>query len=125
MEKEQKFNLPEQKLFRRELRRNMTSAEITLWQMLKGKQVGGFKFRRQFGVGPFVLDFYCPVLRLAIELDGEYHFSEEMESYDETRSMYLKRNGIHVLHFENCVVFDNPEGILESIREFAQSKNTI
>ena len=88
MEKEQKFNLPEQKLFRRELRRNMTSAEVTLWQMLKGKQVGGFKFRRQFGVGPFVLDFYCPVLRLAIELDGEYHFSEEMESYDEARSMY-------------------------------------
>ena len=101
MRTEQQYNLPEQKAFRKELRNSMTSAEVVLWQMLKGKQIEGFKFRRQFGIGPFVVDFYCPILRLAIELDGAYHFSEEMESYDEQRSLYLARNDIKVLRFEN------------------------
>ena len=114
MRTEQQYNLPEQKAFRKELRNSMTSAEVVLWQMLKGKQIEGFKFRRQFGIGPFVVDFYCPILRLAIELDGAYHFSEEMESYDEQRSLYLARNDIKVLRFENRIVFEEPWRILDA-----------
>ena len=70
MRKERKYNLSEQKEFRRDLRKGMTSAEVVLWKMLSGRRLEGLKFRRQFGVGPYVLDFYCPELRLAIELDG-------------------------------------------------------
>ena len=108
MRTEQQYNLPEQKDFRKELRNSMTSAEVVLWQMLKGKQIEGFKFRRQFGIGPFVVDFYCPTLRLVIELDGAYHFSEEMESYDEQRS--------------NRIVFEEPWRILDAIRDVIKER---
>ena len=67
MKKQWKYNLPGQKQFLKELRNGMTSAEIAMWLRLKGRQLGGVKFRRQFGVGPFVLDFYAPALRLGIE----------------------------------------------------------
>ena len=53
---------------RKELRNHSTSAEATLWKMLKGKQIAGLKFRRQHSVGPYILDFYCPQIKLAIEL---------------------------------------------------------
>lgn len=122
MRKGQQNNLPEQKVFRKELRNNMTSAEVVLWQMLKGKQIEGLKFRRQFGIGPFVLDFYCPTLRLAIELDGIYHFTEEMALYDEQRSMYLKKNDIKVLRFENRIVFEEPWRILDTIRDVIEER---
>ena len=103
----------------------MTSAEVVLWQMLKGKQVEGLKFRCQFGVGPFIIDFYCPSLRLAIELDGEYHFSEEMDTYDEQRSLYLKENNIKVLRFENRIVFEDPLRILEAIQDVMKERDSI
>lgn len=122
MRKGQQNNLPEQKVFRKELRNNMTSAEVVLWQMLKGKQIEGLKFRRQFGIGPFVLDFYCPTLRLAIELDGIYHFTEEMALYDEQRSMYLKKNDIKVLRFENRIVFEESWRILDTIRDVIEER---
>ena len=122
MRTEQQYNLLEQKAFRKELRNSMTSAEVVLWQMLKGKQIEGFKFRRQFGIGPFVVDFYCPTLRLVIELDGAYHFSEEMESYDEQRSLYLARNDIKVLRFENRIVFEEPWRILDAIRDVIKER---
>lgn len=80
------------------------------------------KFRRQFGIGPFVVDFYCPTLRLVIELDGAYHFSEEMESYDEQRSLYLARNDIKVLRFENRIVFEEPWRILDAIRDVIKER---
>ena len=116
MRNEQRYNRMEQKGFRKQLRNNMTSAEVVLWQMLKGRQVNGLKFRRQFGVGPYVLDFYCPELRLCIELDGAYHFTPEQQAYDCHRTRYLtNEHGIRVLRFENRVVFESPASILEAI----------
>ncbi|WP_255518216.1 endonuclease domain-containing protein [Fulvivirga sp. M361] len=70
MKKEPLYNKPELKKFRKELRNNGTSAEATLWTMLKNKQLEGRKFRRQYSVGYYILDFYCTSERLAIELDG-------------------------------------------------------
>ena len=64
------FNTKDQTLLRRELRNEGTAAEAVLWLLLKGKQLDGMRWRRQFGVGPYILDFYCPQLRLCIELDG-------------------------------------------------------
>ncbi len=89
---------------RKELRNHSTPAEAILWRMLKGKQRAGLKFRRQHSVGPYILDFYCPQIKLAIELDGEVH--NRQQDYDEQRSYFLNRvDDIEVLRFENRTVF--------------------
>ena len=109
-------NEASQKQLRQSLRNNATSAEAILWCALKGKQVDGLKFRRQFGVGPYVLDFYCPELRLGIELDGGVHQTSYTHEYDEMRTRFLKENRIRVLRFDNEVVYNNIQGIIEAIK---------
>lgn len=111
------MNLPELKTFRKELRSNMTPAEAKLWTYLKASQLDGRKFRRQHSVGRYILDFYCPSEKLAIELDGESHNNVIRAEYDLERTLFLNGYGIKVLRFENKVVFDNPEMVLEAIRE--------
>lgn len=110
------MNKPEWRWMRRKLRHSLTPAEASLWRALKGRQVYGLKFRWQHSVGPYILDFYCPELKLAIELDGESHAMRE--EYDERRTDYLFRMaGITVLRFENRVVFENLEQIIAEIGE--------
>ena len=110
------MNKPEWRWMRRKLRHSLTPAEASLWRALKGRQVYGLKFRRQHSVGPYILDFYCSELKLAIELDGESHAMRE--EYDERRTDYLFRMaGITVLRFENRVVFENLEQIIAEIGE--------
>lgn len=113
-----RHNLKEQTVVRRSLRNNSTAPEAILWLRLKGKQIEGLKFRRQFGVGPYVLDFYCPELRLAIELDGEVHNTSWGEAHDEIRTKFLMENNINVLRFKNEVVYQNIEAIVQEIREY-------
>ena len=115
-----RHNEKDQKELRQTLRNNATAAEATLWKALKGKQVEGLKFRRQFGVGPYVLDFYCPELKLAIELDGEVHNSYSAEKHDEARTKFLNENGIEVIRFRNEVVFYNIAGIIEEIKKYKE-----
>ena len=86
-----------------------------MWNYLKGKQLEGRKFRRQFSVGNYILDFYCPAEKLCIELDGAGHFTSAGYEYDEERTGYLNRLGITVIRFENKTVFDATENVLESI----------
>ena len=101
---------------RKRLRRKLTVAEATLWALLKSKTLDGRKFRRQHGVGKYVLDFYCPSERLAIELDGEQHFTDEGMEYDQDRTDYLNTYNIKVIRFENDEVFHSPEGVLAEIK---------
>jgi len=68
------FNKKEYTKKRRHLRKDMTKAEIYLWSKLKGKQINGLKFRRQYGINNYTVDFYCSELRLAIEIDGGVHY---------------------------------------------------
>ena len=98
-----KANAAEHKEYRKTLRNNMTPAEAILWRALKGRGTGGLKFRRQQGIGPFILDFYCPEHRLGIEIDGESH-NNKFES-DEKRTAYLRGQGIIILRFSNQQVF--------------------
>jgi very-short-patch-repair endonuclease len=72
----------------------MTEPEIILWSRLKNRQMLGYKFRRQVSVGPFVIDFYCPEKKLAIEVDGGSHFVEEAEAYDGERQSVIEQFGI-------------------------------
>ncbi len=110
------------KNIRKSLRNNSTSAEATLWKMLKQSQVGGYKFRRQHSVGKFVPDFYCPELKLAIELDGEPHANLVQIQIDTERDEFLLQKGITVLRYENRWVFEYLEVIKEDILKFARNR---
>ena len=91
-------------------------------ERLKGRQLEGRKFRRQHGIGPYILDFFCPSESLSIELDGEVHFSLTASERDQKRSDYLKGQGIHEVRFENQDVFNNIEELLRSIRAFFRNE---
>jgi very-short-patch-repair endonuclease len=98
----------------RELRRSGTGPEAKLWQVLRGRPLG-HSFRRQHPVGPYILDFYCPALKLAIELDGDQHL--EHQSHDIRRTHYLDGKGIRVIRFWNIEVNENFDGVCERIAE--------
>ncbi len=86
---------------RKELRRNATPQEITLWKYLRRSNLG-FKFQRQYSIGPYIADFYCSKKRLVIELDGSQHL--DAKEYDKERSDYLRNCEIRVLRFWNSEV---------------------
>ncbi|MDW8296568.1 MAG: methionine synthase [Raineya sp.] len=119
-------NLKELEEKRKNLRKNATSAEKFLWKALQRKQLEGRKFRRQHSIEHFILDFYCPQERLAIELDGEGHFSPSGQEYDLYRDTKLTELGIKVLHFENKRIFEDLEGVLETIKsQFGWFQNSL
>ena len=118
----QLHNLHSLKPVRKHLRHNTTSAEATLWTILKNKQVSDYKFRRQHSVGKYVLDFFCPLLQLAIELDGESHADLINIARDADRDDWLKQQGITVFRYENCRVFEYPEVIKKDILEFGEKR---
>jgi len=99
----------------RQLRRDQTDAERILWKLLRGRQLGGFKFRRQRPFGSYILDFYCSQKKLAVELDGGGHAEEVQASYDAERTAYLKHSDIQVLRFWNHQVLQEPEAVLQKI----------
>ena len=110
-------NTKKQRDIRRELRQHGTPAEATLWKFLKGRQINNLRWRRQFSIETYILDFYCPAARLCIELDGASHFSPDGGSNDERRTESLwQKHGIRTLRFENKLIFEQPENILETIR---------
>lgn len=109
-------NRKDLKLLRKKLRRNMTVPEITLWNALKGKQIGR-KFRRQHSIGPFIVDFYCPSEHLVIELDGKSHFTASGIASDIERTKYLQKHGVSVLRFENKDIYDRLDSVLDEIKQ--------
>lgn len=123
--KKQRNNLSHLKTFRKELRNNLTPAEAKLWTFLKGKQLEGRKFRRQHSVDFYILDFYCPSVCLAIELDGQGHCQISQLEYDRERDLFLEYYGIRVLRFENKVIWNNLEGLLEEVKSFFGKQNEI
>ena len=114
----EKANPKEQKDLRKALRNSMTAAEATLWRSLKDGQINALKFRRQHGLGPYVMDFYCPTIKLCIELDGEVHHHYEAYIHVTERTRFLEENGITVLRFENDVVWKNIDAITEAISDY-------
>ena len=115
-------NLESSNQRRRELRHKLTAAEAVLWLQLKEGKLDGKKFRRQHSIGPFIADFYCPECRVVVELDGAGHMTEYGAEKDFKRTEFLKRFGIRVIRFENKVVFENMEGVLEAIRAFLREE---
>ncbi|MBE9106356.1 DUF559 domain-containing protein, partial [Nostoc cf. edaphicum LEGE 07299] len=97
--------------------KKLTPAEKQLWQALRAGKLGGFKFRRQHPVGRFILDFYCPVCKLVIELDGAIH--DNQTDYDADRTKYLETYDYKVLRFHNEEVMQQLEKVLYLILQAA------
>jgi len=110
-------NRTEKKSKRQELRNSATAAEATLWKFLQGRQIYGRKFRRQHSIGPYIVDFYCPERRLVVELDGQPHYELSADTYEAERTKYLERLGIKIVRFENRLIYEALESVLETIRQ--------
>ncbi len=110
-------NLKYLKSTRKKLRNEATDAEKLLWNSLKHRQLAGHKFRRQHSIDRYILDFYCPQHKLAIELDGGGHFTQTAIDYDEQRTAFLNSLEIQVLRFTNEEIMKNLGGALERIKE--------
>ena len=109
-------NHPATKEYRQLLRREETPTERMLWKHLRGKQLDGYRFRQQHGFGPYILDFYCPSIRLGIELDGSVHDTPEAQQKDVDRAEFLNQNHIHVIRFRNEEVEEDIGSVLDKIR---------
>ncbi len=109
------YNISSLKYIRRVLRRNQTDAERLLWRRLRSKQLLGLKFYRQYSIGSYIVDFYCPTRRLAIELDGSQHMETSQKKQDEFRSQFLQQQNIRVLRFWDNEVLNSVQGVLEVI----------
>ena len=101
----------------RQLRESMTEAERHLWAKIRMKQLKGYQFYRQKPIGDYVVDFFCPKAKLAIEVDGSHHLVGEKIEYDRIRDEYLSSLGLRVLRFTNTEVLTHIEGVVESIEE--------
>lgn len=105
------------KHFARELRKNMTDAERTLWSKIRRKQMNGHIFYRQRNIGNYIVDFYCPAAKLVIGLDGGQHYTEEGKAKDAIRDGYLSGLGLKILRVSDGDVFKNLAGVLQAIYE--------
>lgn len=110
-----------QRGFARQLRGNLTECERLLWKRLRNRQLSGFKFRRQHPLPPYVLDFYCAELGLAVELDGGQHYDEAGLTKDRRRTDYLRQQGLEVLRFSNLDVLQNLDGVLAELLRWAET----
>ncbi|MBU0491477.1 MAG: endonuclease domain-containing protein [Chloroflexi bacterium] len=99
----------------RELRQPQTSAEAKLWARLRDRRLGGFKFRRQYPIARFILDFCCPECCLAVELDGCSHMEPAQQEYDALRTAWLNEQGYRVIRFTNQDVYQRLDHVLEAI----------
>ena len=103
--------------YRKKLRKSLTPAEATLWKNLQNRKLKGRKFRRQHSIENYIIDFYCPEERLAIELDGEIHFNELAQEKDKIRTERLNELRIRVIRFENKMVFEGLAQVLQEIED--------
>ena len=104
----------------RELRRPLTPAEQRLWARLRDQQLGGYKFRRQHPIGPFIVDFYCAACRLIVEVDGDTHATQV--EYDAARTTWLEQYGCRVVRVTNVEVREELEGVLMAILLACQAR---
>jgi very-short-patch-repair endonuclease len=109
---------------KRRLRSNMTGPETRLWSRLRGRQLQGLKFRRQHGIGPYIVDFYCPEQFPVIEVDGDSHADADQIPKDQLRDRYFQSLGLHVIRYINDDIMKNLDGLLENLAERLSSGST-
>ncbi len=103
------------------LRREMTVPEVLLWSSLRGGRLGGLRFRRQHPIGDYILDYYCPSAKLAVEVDGEGHGHPEQARHDEARDRRLESKGVRVLRLSarSIMHINERAGVLADIERAA------
>lgn len=110
----------------RQLRTNMTKAEQLIWSAIRRKNLDGVQFYRQKCLGPYIVDFYAPVVKLVIEIDGAHHLEKEYLDQDKYRDSYLKALELRALRFENFQVINHlpkvVDKILYSIQKYRYEK---
>ncbi len=109
----------------RDLRKRLTPAERVLWRLLRDRRLKGLKFRRQFPIGPFVVDFCCYELRLVIELDGKVHAKPQPAARDRERDAYIRGLGYTILRFPNERVFWEAGEVLTEVLAVACRKTWV
>ena len=102
----------------RELRQNSTPQEIMLWTLLRNRQYKNYKFRRQYPIGNYIVDFICREKRLIIELDGGQHNEPNNIEYDKERTEFLKSKGYKVIRFWNNEIDENIDEVVNKITEY-------
>lgn len=107
---------------RQTLRQTLSHAEIALWLQLKKHGCCGYKFRRQHGIGRYIVDFYCPQLKLAIEVDGSQHFETNARAYDHERDCWLAAVGIQVVRFTTYDVINHIDSVIDALREVVRRR---
>ena len=107
------FNRESETGQRRQLRGSMPEAEVILWSRLKGRLLLGCKFRRQYRVESFVIDFFSVEIKLGIELDGDSQFQPDAPEYGRNRQQFIESFGIRIVRILNTEIYDNLDGVLE------------
>ncbi|HEX3366714.1 endonuclease domain-containing protein [Phenylobacterium sp.] len=102
------------------LRRTMSLPEVLLWKALKGGAVGRLHFRKQHPIGPYVLDFYCDAAKLAVEIDGATHGTEEQPDRDARRDAWLAEQGIATLRLPGSLVLRDVDDAVRTIVGYLQ-----
>lgn len=108
---------------RQYLRNNMTKWEVRLWCDLKGKKMFGFKVRRQYGIENFILDFYCPKLKLAIEVDGDVHHYRKKQALDSRKDKLLKNEGIKLVRLNSYDLEEDYESIILYLEDIFKNRS--
>ena len=111
------------KTFAKQLRADRTEAEALLWERLRRKALGGFRFRQQHPIGTYIADFYCNEAGLVVELDGSYHFSTEQIERDRMRDEAMRAHGLRILRISNDEVIENIETTLSKINRALTGKD--
>ncbi|MFN6464364.1 MAG: endonuclease domain-containing protein [Nostoc sp. DedVER02] len=111
------YNQTSERYKRQTLRNNMPPSEKIVWAKLRNQQIESCKFRRQYSIDRFVVDFYSSELRLAIETDGDSHYQDGVPEYDRDRQAFLESKGTRFLRFTNQEVYQNIDGVVDKIRE--------
>lgn len=109
----------------RELRKNQTDVEHKLWTLLRNRRLAGIKFRRQFPVDEYIIDFYAAEYKLGIEADGGQHYEDKGRIRDKARENVLSKYGIKILRFSNLDIACNIEGVYEVIVRAVQKPLTL
>jgi len=109
---------------KRRLRSDVTGPETRLWSRLRARQLQGLKFRRQHGIGPYIVDFYCPEQSLVIEVDGDSHADADQIVKDQLRDRYFQSLGLRVIRYINDDILKNLDGVLEDLAERLSSGST-
>ena len=106
---------PKLKKLARYLRNNSTLSEVLFWNEIKGKQILGYQFLRQKPIGNYIVDFYCPKLKIAIEIDGESHGYKKAMLRDEVKEKYLSKIGIELIRYDDYDVKSNIGAIINHL----------